>query len=246
MAYAEIVATCPLNERHKVAMDCRAIQAECRTGISPKRSDANDNVWHIWCAFCQALNQDEYLSTTTDPIPLLQLFAHRYRIGDIAPSGAPVRSRTVEGALCAIGQTFAALGHADPRLLANGQLDLRLHRQLSAYKKLDPPPSRVKPIPLSIITHAAHLNILANIPSSIAIADMLLLGFFFLLRPGEYAWTHNPEAAPFLFRHVHLSRGSTRLNLYHDTPNTLQTATHVALELDKQKNGVRGELVGLG
>jgi hypothetical protein len=47
-------------------------------------------------------------------------------------------------------------------------------------------------------------------------------------------------------RHVHLSRGSHRLNIYLDTPNTLQTVTHVALELDKQKNGVRGELVGLG
>jgi hypothetical protein len=218
-------------------MDFRTIQQECHAGISPNRSDANDNVWRLWSAFCQALNQDEYLSSQADPIPLLQLFAHRYRVGELTPSGAPVHSRTVEGALRAIGQTFATLGHDDPRLLPNGKLDLRLQRQLSLYKKLDPPPSRVKPIPLSIITHAAHLNIVANLPSSMAITDMFLLGFFFLLWPGEYAWTKNPEAAPFLLRHVHLSRGSHRLNIYLDTPNTLQTATHVALELDKQKTG---------
>jgi hypothetical protein len=41
-------------------------------------------------------------------------------------------------------------------------------------------------------------------------------------------------------------RGSTRLNIYTATEETLRTATHVALELDRQKNGVRGELVGLG
>jgi hypothetical protein len=115
-----------------------------------------------------------------------------------------VRSRTVEAALRAIGQTFAALGCSDPRLLLSGKLDLCLKCQLLAYKKQDPPPKHVKPIPLSIITHAAHLNLLANIPSSLAIVDMLLLGFFFLLCPGEYAWTPNPEAAPFLLGHVHL------------------------------------------
>ncbi len=116
---------------------------------------------------------------------MLQLFARRYRVGELAPSGTTVRSRTVEGALRAIGQTFAALGHDDPRLLPNGKIDLHLQRQLASYKKLDPPPSRVKPIPLSIITHAAHLNLITNLPSSLAVADMLLLGFFFLLRPGE-------------------------------------------------------------
>ncbi len=69
---------------------------------------------------------DPYLQQIEDPILLLQVFAHRYRTGALAPSGTTVRSRTVEGALCSIGQALATLGSRDPRLQPSGKLDLRL------------------------------------------------------------------------------------------------------------------------
>jgi len=75
---------------------------------------------------------------------------------------------------------------------------------------------------------------------------MLLIGFFFLLRPGEYAHTSNPESCPFRLCDVHLMHGVTRLDPFHAAEITLRSATHVALEFTNQKNGVRGELVGLG
>jgi hypothetical protein len=52
---------------------------------------------------------------------------------------------------------LATLGSPDPRLQPSGKLDIRLSRQLSAYKKEDPPPARVKPIPFPIIAHTAQL-----------------------------------------------------------------------------------------
>jgi hypothetical protein len=75
---------------------------------------------------------------------------------------------------------------------------------------------------------------------------MLLLGFFFLLRPGEYAWTNNIDAAPFRLADVHLICNTTRLHPLTCPEEQLQAATFVALEFTTQKNGVRGELVGLG
>ncbi len=45
---------------------------------------------------------------------------------------------------------------------------------------------------------------------------------------------------------VHLLRHRTRLNIFTCTEQDLDTASHVALEFTNQKNGVRGELVGLG
>ncbi len=92
----------------------------------------------------------------------------------------------------------------DPCLQPSGKLDFRLSRQLASYSKADPPPTRVKPIPLPIIARAANLCYLANTASSNTIADMLLLGFFFLLRPGEYAYTDNENAAPFRLCDMHL------------------------------------------
>jgi len=215
-------------------------------GISYSRRGANETSWDVWCTFCQDLHIDPFLSQLDDPIPLLQIFAHRYRDGTVAPSGAAVRSRTVEGALRAVGQAFSSLGCMDPRLLSSGKLDLRLQRQLTAYKKQDPPPSRVKPIPFPLIAQTAKLNYLANTPYSNAIADMLLLGFFFLLRPGEYAHTENPEASPFRMCDTHLLINDRRLNPYTCTQTDLYQVNYIALEFTSQKNGVRGELIGLG
>jgi hypothetical protein len=165
-----------------------------------------------------------------DPIPLLQLFAQHYQCGIIAPSGAAVRSRTVEGALCVVGQAFSTLGCVDPRLTPSGKLDIRLSRQLSAYKKEDPPPHPVKPIPLPIIGYAADMCRLANTPYSNAIANMLLLGFYFLLRPGEYARTTNTEASPFRLCDAHLMINDRRLHPYQATQAELSRVNFVGLE----------------
>jgi hypothetical protein len=75
---------------------------------------------------------------------------------------------------------------------------------------------------------------------------MLLLGFFFLLRPGEYAHTTNPDSSPFRLCDIHLLIHDRRLNPFTCTELELNAATHVALEFTTQKNGVQGELVGLG
>jgi hypothetical protein len=123
---------------------------------------------------------------------------------------------------------------------------IHLQCQLKAYSKADPPTHGVKPIPVPIITHAATLCCMANTTQSNTIADMLLLGFFFLLRPKEYAATDNPDACPFCLCNVNLLRGSTHLNSFTSPEHDLRSATTVALEFSNQKNGVRGELVGLG
>jgi len=137
-------------------------------------------------------------------MPLLQIFAARYRVGTLAPSCSHVKARTVEGALHAVGQTFASLGYSDPRLQPSGKLDLRLHRQLQAYEKHDPPPHQVKPVPLQILLHVTSFNLRTSDPKQNAISQMIILGFFFLLRPSEYAKMDNPDAAPFRFCDVHL------------------------------------------
>jgi hypothetical protein len=86
---------------------------------------------------------------------------------------------------------------------------------------------------------------LANSAKAHAIADMLLLGFYFMLHPGEYAHTKSKEASPFRFKHVHLFVGRRRINQFTALTHQLASATSVALEFDRQKNGVRGEVITL-
>jgi hypothetical protein len=167
-------------------------------------------------------------------------------MGTLAPSKHAVKARTVEGALCAIGQTFASLGYQDPRLQSSGRLDFRLHRQLQAYSKHDPLPCRVKPVPLQLLLQVIQHCGRTSDPRHNAIGQMIILGFFFLLRPGEYAYVDNEDAHPFRLCDVHILQN----NIWNDPMSCpehhLTNATHVALEFTSQKNGVRGELVGLG
>ena len=83
--------------------------------------------------FLDASDQYTWLMSIGDHLARLRIYASRYRVGAIAPSGSPVKARTVEAALRAVGQTFTALGYRDPRLQDTGKMDFRLHRQLQAY-----------------------------------------------------------------------------------------------------------------
>jgi hypothetical protein len=189
---------------------------------------------------------DPDLQDIQNPIALFQVYLQRYRVGTIAPSGRPVRSRTVEDSLRAIGQTFAALGAPDPRLDQHGSIDFRIQRQLRGYSRADPPPNRVKPIPVQILRHVAAL---ASAPSATfgnqAIADMIILAFFFLLRPGEYTGTPS-DTTPFTLQDVQLWIGQQRFLATTIPIADLSRVTFVSLTFTTQKNGVRGEVIGLG
>jgi hypothetical protein len=198
-------------------------------GLSPGNTASQSTTWSLWESFCHDLRQNPFLQQGTDPIPLLQLFARRYRTGALAPSGSPVQAKMVARAICAVGQTLAALGQPDPRLTLQNTLDLRLARQLAAYGKDDPPPQRNKPVPVSILQSAVEYRLLANSHRANAIVDMLLLGFYFMLRPGEYAHTDSKDSAPFRLKHVHLFLGRQRLNHFTAPSYTLSSATSVPL-----------------
>jgi hypothetical protein len=94
----------------------------------------------------------------------------------------------------------------DPRLTRQGKIDFRLQRQLAAYTKEDPPPNRVKPVPVSVIQHVAYAAHALHEDGNLAIADMIPLAFFILLRPGEYTGT-NSDTSPFRFCDVQLFVG---------------------------------------
>ena len=138
------------------------------------------------------------------------------------------------------------MGHPDPRLTPSGALDIRLHRLLTAYNRADPPPTRVKPIPLPLLRTVCTENHLDVHPLGPATAAMLTLGFFFLLRPGEYAKTSNPDSTPFRLCDIHLRQGPRRIPHMQCPIHDLHNANFVCLEFTTQKNGVRGELIGHG
>ena len=147
-----------------------------------------------------------------------------------------------------MGQTYATMGAPDPRLNPQGDVDFRLTALLRAWKKEDPPPTRVKPLPLTVVTQIwtlAHLE--ATLPARSA-AQCLVIGFFFLLRPGEYLGkpTHPTGGPLFRLRDIRLWIGSRALDTMRCSDADLMAATFVCLTFREQKNGVRNETIGHG
>lgn len=221
---------------------------QVRSGVVPSRARAATGHWKRWLDFCDEVQIDPYLRTEDpnfDAIPFLQVFATRYRSGVIAPRGKAVRARTVEDALRAVAQEMATVGAADPRLNSFGSMDFRLQRLWKSYKKVDPPPHRVKPVPLRVLRRLHHVAHTAGEQPLLAITDMILLAFFFLLRPGEY--TGSPSnTSPFTLADVQLFAGRRRLPISTCPEADFALATFCTLTFTDQKNGVKGEVIGLG
>jgi hypothetical protein len=111
------------------------------------------------------------------------VFAQRYRDGRLSPGKQPVRDSTVADAIRMVGQTYKQLGTRDFRLDKSiGQLDFRLR----VYEKQDPTPTRFKPTPIQLVKAVVDKAYKSTRPSEAkqAIADMICIAFFFLLRPG--------------------------------------------------------------
>jgi hypothetical protein len=141
------------------------------------------------------------------------------------------------------------MGARDPRLDLAGHLDLRLTRLTAGMRRQDPPARRVKPIPIPILHHAVSkiMDDPNPIPALQAAADMLTIGYYFLMRPGEHCHCTTVDAShPFLIQDIELYCGSEHLNCRTATLYTLQSATFVKLTFTTQKNGVRGERIGHG
>jgi hypothetical protein len=194
-------------------IDLGIVDERIKSGVTAQRAKAMDNHWSRWDAFCVAHNIYPYLRTWTDPVPILQVSGEQYRDGRLAPLKQSVKARTVEDSLRVVGQAHARLGGPDPRKDNFGAIDFIIQRQIKSYHKVDDPPRRVKPIPVTII-----LYILAQafgVPRSdedLAIADMIAIAFFFLIRPGEYTGT-TADDTPFRLEDVALHIRDRRLDV---------------------------------
>ncbi len=159
-----------------------------------------------------------------------------------------MRSRTVENALRAVGQTYAGMETADPRMNRHGEVDFRITSLLQAWRKADDPPSRVKPLPLAVVAQVRAMALGDASPLSAAAAACLTIGFFLLLRPGEYLGNPRQDSGGPLFRlrDVQLWIGSRSLDLLSCSDADILAATFATLTFTQQKNGVRNENIGHG
>ena len=186
-------------------------------------------------------------SRVQDKVAILRVFALRARRGERARNAAnnPIGAKHTSDELYRVAQTFTELGHPDPRLGPDNRIDFRLRALFRAMAKEDPPPTRVKPIPLQVLQQAqTTANTTATMDDSFeqAVMAMAWLAFFYLLRPGEYAHTRS-ETKPITWDAIALIRHGIPLDTRTCPENDLFQASHATITFDTQKNRNRGEVV---
>lgn len=219
-----------------------------REGVSSGRAASTVTHWSQWRVLCSELGLDPFLEAFPHKIAILQIFLHRVRSGELAANGDKVRARSAEDYLRSVAQTFLSVGKDDPRLNTAQAIDFRITRMLQAWKKQDPPPKRVKPIPITVIKRLCEVA--EQLPPDShhlrAIADMIIIAFFYLLRPGEYTDSPSSDTTPFTLGDVQLFQGQRRLDLQSATDEELLRASAASLTFTTQKNGIPGEVIRLG
>ena len=121
------------------------------------------------------------------------------------------------------------MGAKDPRLDDLGHTDFRLARQLKYYTKNDPPPTRVRPMPLGLLLHLFEKNSTGSSKSK-AIADLALITFFFMLHPGGYcSGGSDVLKSPFRLKDVQFGIGSQDITVHNLSVHNLSRLDTVSL-----------------
>ena len=233
----------PAAAAHAFYADLSTVQTEMRSSVTEGYSKKKDAHWQCWFDFCVSQGLDPFLRGSTDPVPYLQVFGARYHDGRASPSRKRSRAHTVSDAIRSVGQKITRLGAPDPRLNRFGSLDYRLSSQFRAYRNQDTPPSRVKPVPITLVIHA--LNFAYNqqpTPERQAVANMICIAFYFCLRPGEYTGTTSDDQA-FSLNDVTFFIGPRRLNTELASDAEILAATSIHLTFTTQKNGIKGDVI---
>ena len=115
----------------------------------------------------------------------------------------------------------------------------------SAWGKEDPPPKRVKPIPIQLVRHVVQRSNY-NDPHQAAVADAIIIGFFYMLQPGE----HTLERAndhPFRLQDASFAcHNNPSFNAATIPLAALPTQSRVYLNFTTQKNGENDEAITHG
>lgn len=198
-------------------------------------------MWSKWKAFTASLAFDPYLNCLEPHlhVSVLQVFAHKVRHRRTHTGGEPVTSKRVQDYLRTVAEeiVLGSKWRTDPRYGTQFQQHLALRQQRRAYSKADPPPNKVKPIPLQLVRHACSQQ-----PPTCrgrALASALINGFFCTLRPGEHVHSSSPskDAHPVRLQDTtfHTPKGS--LNGATGALSQLKKASSITLNFPNQKNG---------
>ena len=207
--------------------------------------------WKAWESHTTAHNLDLYLrglsaEKRTDALLTFAVAIRRGKYG----KGYQIGVQSVTKALRHVAQAFVLARVPDPRRqFATGkEFDLPIQRHLKQYRDADPPPKPKLAIPVSTVKTLKSGYVFSAYHR--AVADLVIIAFFYLLRVGEYTMSSRKDrkkkrTVPLRTKDIILWKEDRPLP--HSAPlGTLLTATSATIKLENTKNGTKNATVHHG
>ena len=141
-----------------------------------------DRYWQAWTGHCKLfpLNDRGPTHPPHNIEDMLLTFAVAVQEGKYG-RGDHVQVQSVSAALCAVTQKYVLDGHCDPRRASPAQhtLNLPIAQLLKKFKDEDPPPQ--PKLAITVSTILAIVNNYRFSPHHTAVADLVVVAFFYLL-----------------------------------------------------------------
>lgn len=249
----------PTKQQAEYARLFRAAGKATAHGVVDQTAKVQLRYWKAWERFTVPLGVDPFLQglPTSQRIELLHIFAQHIREGG-AGRGHQVRAGSVQDALCAIGKTceLAALDNPIYRCAGAQKYHLKLERQLRAYSRDDPPRTPKLAVPVALPRYlirqayrkakrTPNAKSIANAAKTEAVADLINIAFYYLLRVGEYTHTTSKSrrlTKAFRIQDITLRCKGKAIPLNAPLCMLLQ-ATEATLRITNQKNGIKGQCI---
>ncbi len=151
-----------------------------------------DRYWRAWEEHCRLfpLNKRGPNLPPHNIEDMLLTFAVAMQEGKYG-LGGQIQVQSVKVPLQAVSQKYALDGHCDPQRASPAQhfLNLPIARLLKKFRDENPPPQPKLTIPVSTIQ--AIITKYNSSPHHAAVADLVVMAFFYLLRVREYTAPRN-------------------------------------------------------
>ena len=171
-----------------IACDVLLAWRAIANGVTASTAKTRHKYWQAWCKYCaQFQDIDPYLTNISKPEKAILItgFASRARTGAFG-LGNQVKVSSVKDALAAISKTFQLVGQQSPIYETEGEYILPVKRCLEGFRREDPPTIPQLAVPVAVPEELAKLSYCSTCPFQQAIGDLGLIGFYYLLRSGEY------------------------------------------------------------
>ena len=241
----------PAVTKNRVTRHLRIAVAGFKNGRVAETSKARAAHWSHWRAYCQLVGLDPYLQGTDfkRASTFLWAFAASVRDGDYGRK--KVKSATVSTALAAINTTILLDTNRSPlKVEGTKQFIPLLQQTLDGWSNEDGPVQKKMPVEVDVPEHLVKCAHKQNGDEfSKAVADLILIAFYFLLRVGEYtvkgSRNETKRTVQFRVKDVTLFQkdegGRLKQVSRRVDPKSLSGAVDAAtLKLDNQKNGWKG------